>query len=210
MKYLRKCKLLLVFICLFAGTLYGWAQNKKKPFYFVYIAHNRTTPVQRLCKILIEQYKTMRSAEIPCIFYLANRESPYVVSMNLPNDNSGEFESKIVGELQNKVAHDINPNYDIEQIVELFNQNEIVNGDGTLAYPSVTWDIYINKSFWNQYNESFIASLYWTMELDKLKEEEFYLNIYLDKNSQIDGDKDSLFGPKNLANINDDIILLTY
>lgn len=207
---MKKYKLLLMFMCLFVGTQYGWTQVKKKPFYFVYITHNRTTPVQRLCEKLIDQYNTIRNTGSPCVFYLANRNSPYIVYMNLSIDNRQEFESKIIGELQNKVSHDINPSFDIEQIVELFNQNEIINEGGTLLYPSVTWNLYVNKGFWNQYNESFIASLYWTMELDKLKEEEFYLNIYQDKNDQVDVDKNSLFGTKNLANINDDIILLTY
>lgn len=186
------------------------AQEKERHLYFIYITHDHTTPIQRLGQLLIDMNEDAKKYGYSCIFYLANGESPHIVRVNTLNDNRQDFEGRILGELQNKMSHDVNPLYDVEKIVELFNENEFVGTDGNLLYSSVTWRFYVNKNFWTQYNETIIASLYWTMELDKLKDTEFYFDVFQDENDLVEYDEKVPFGPKNLAKINDGFLLLTY
>lgn len=199
----------LVFI--FFGVLNTSAQKTNKDFYFIYIAHDRTTPVQRLSKTLQEIYDGAVKYGHSCVFYLANNESPYIVNVNIGNDNRNDFDAMIIGELQNKLSHGISPRFDLDAIVNMFNSNDYLLSEQELKYISVTWNFYTNEWFWNEgYNESLIASLYWIMDIDKTEELDFYFNVYHSENDKLELDDKLLFGVKNLSNINEGFFLLEY
>ena len=199
----------LVFI--FFGVLNTSAQKTNKDFYFIYIAHDRTTPVQRLSRTLQEIYDGAVKYGHSCVFYLANNESPYIVNVNIGNDNRNDFDAMIIGELQNKLSHGISPRFDLDAIVNMFNSNDYLLSEQELKYISVTWNFYTNEWFWNEgYNESLIASLYWIMDIDKTEELDFYFNVYHSENDKLELDDKLLFGVKNLSNINEGFFLLEY
>ena len=199
----------LVFI--FFGVLNTSAQKTNKDFYFIYIAHDRTTPVQRLSKTLQEIYDGAVKYGHSCVFYLANNESPYIVNVNIGNDNRNDFDAMIIGELQNKLSHGISPRFDLDAIVNMFNSNDYLLSEQELKYISVTWNFYTSEWFWNEgYNESLIASLYWIMDIDKTEELDFYFNVYHSENDKLELDDKLLFGVKNLSNINEGFFLLEY
>lgn len=187
------------------------AQKVNKDFYFVYIAHDRTTPVQRLSRILQEMYDDAVKYGHACVFYLANNQSPNIVSVNIGNDNRKDFGAMIIGELQNKLSHDISPRFDLATIVDIFNKNDYLLSNQELRYASVTWNFYTSERFWDGgYNESLIAPLYWIMEVDKMQELDFYFNVYHSEDDELEIDETSSFGMKNLSAINKDVLLLEY
>jgi len=187
------------------------AQKVNKDFYFVYIAHDRTTPVQRLSRILQEMYDDAVKYGHACVFYLANNQSPNIVCVNIGNDNRKDFGAMIIGELQNKPSHDISPRFDLETIVNVFNQDDFLLNIQELKYTSVTWNFYTSEWFWNGgYNESLMASLYWIMEVDKMQELDFYFNVYHSEDDELEVDETLLFGVKNLSAINEGVLLLEY
>lgn len=199
----------LVFI--FLGIFDASAQKINKDFYFVYIAHDRATPVQRLSKTLQEIYDGAIKYGHSCVFYLANNESPYIVNVNIGNDNRNDFDAIIIGELQNKLSHSISPRFDLDTIVNMFNGNDYLLSGQELKYTSVTWNFYTSEWFWSEgYNESLIAPLYWIMDIDKTEELDFYFNVYHSENDKLELDDKVLFGVKNLSNINEGFLLLEY
>lgn len=203
-------------ICLLIGVVFlsftnVTAQSIDSDFYFVYIAHDRATPVQRLSRLLQDLYDDAVKYGHSCVFYLANNESPYVVNINTENDNRNDFAPQIIGELQSKISHGINPRFDVDSIVNLFNANDYLLSREKLRYTSVTWRFYTSEWFWHErYNESLIASLYWIMDVDKIQNLEFYFSVYHSRDDNLDLDSESVFGKKNPSNINADCFLLKY
>lgn len=159
-------RLILIFFLLM--SLAGSAQDSSFEFY--YIAHDRSTPVNDLCKRLEAIYETARSYDdFSVIFYLPNYDDPLVVKMNLEGDNRDDFK-KIISELRLKSAHEIYADIDYATIVDLINRNDFIDNEGNHKFSSVLFCWYVNPDFWKfQYNEKLIASLYFNLELDKYK-----------------------------------------
>ena len=203
-------------ICLFLIALLvcpveGAAQKVNSDFYFIYIAHDRATPVQRLSKALQDLYDDAVKYGHSCIFYLANNDAPYVVNINTENDNRNEFSNQIIAELQNKIAHGINPRFDVDNIVAMFNENDYLLNDQELKYTSVTWNFYTSEWFWKEgYNESLIASLYWIMGVENTQDLDFYFNVFHSSDDELELEDGLAFGRRNLLNINTDCFLLDY
>jgi len=209
---IRKISLILLILCPLFYQGVTFAQKEVKTLHFVYIAHEPTTPVARLTErleVLYEQAE--RSKEYSkyldaYIFYMSNNEKPYVVTLNLPNDNNIEYEV-LKAELNgSKTSHNVELSTDIDSIIKIFHKYDFVDEKGNLKYESVTFDFYVGEEFWiHQYNESLIARLYWVMELNKLKEEEFIWNVYCNEQLEKELEFESQpFGIKNLSDINND------
>lgn len=203
-------------ICLFMVALLvchteGAAQKVNSDFYFIYIAHDRATPVQRLSKVLQDLYDDAVKYGHSCVFYLANNDTPYIVNVNTENDNRNDFSLKIIAELQNKIAHGINPRFDVDNIVAMFNENDYLLSDQELRYTSVTWNFYTSEWFWKEgYNESLIASLYWIMGVENTQDLDFYFNVFHSSDDELEMEDGLTFGRRNLLNINTDCFLLNY
>lgn len=162
-------KRLAYIFMLLALPIMGYAQSQSLEFY--YIAHDRTTPVGDLCQRLESVYETALSYDdFAVIFYLPyydEEDKPLVVKVNLPGDNREDFKN-IISELRIKAAHEIYADIDYPNIVELINEHDFIDSDGNHKYSSVLFCWYVNPDFWQfQYNEKLIASLYFTLELDK-------------------------------------------
>lgn len=137
---------------------------------FYYIAHDRSTPVNDLCERLEQVYYTAMSYDdFAVIFYLPNYDEPVIVKMNLPGDNRDDFK-KLISELRLKSAHEIYADIDHATIMDLFNTHDFIDEAGNPTFTSVLFCWYVNPDFWQfQYNEKLIASLYFSLELNKYK-----------------------------------------
>ena len=189
-----------------------YAQEKQdRELNFYYIAHDRSTNVQHLSRELQQQFDNLKEYDNVGIFYLANGEEPIIIQVNTPNENEKEF-PYIIGELQEKLGHDITAYYDVDRIISLFEEIPFLDEKRHLLYSSVNWNYYITSNFWSMlYNESIIGTLYWVMNMDELRrDEDFYINILRSSDDLIDFDKNNAIGIKNYSNINSNVAIVTY
>ena len=159
-------KRLMYVLLLMVIPLAASAQSQSLEFY--YIAHDRSTPVADLCDRLEEIYESALSYEdLATVFYLPNYDAPIVVKINLPGDNRNDFR-KIISELRLKPAHEIYPDVDYENIINLVNTHDFIDESGEPTFTSVLFCWYVNPDFWKfKYNEELIASLYFNLELER-------------------------------------------
>lgn len=207
---MKRLLLLLTGILLFLNS--GIAQERSNDeLNFYYIAHDRKTNVQRLSHELQRAYDNLKEYDNAGIFYLANGEEPIIVKVNLPDENEKDF-PHLIGEMQEKLAHDIFADYDINRILDLFTVTPFVNDNDELLYNQINWNYYITSNFWTMmYNESIISTLYWTFDMDQLsRNQEFYMNIIRSREDEISTIQGQEMGLKNLCGINERIAIVTY
>lgn len=188
------------------------AQHKQdRELNFFYIAHDRSTNIQLLSRELQQKYDNLKEYDNAGIFYLANGETPIIIKVNTPNENEKDFPI-IIGEIQEVIGHDISANYDVNRIINLFEEIPFIDENYHLLYNSVNWNYYVTSLFWSmQYNESIIGALYWIMNMDVLRtKEDFYINILRSPDDQIDFDRSCLIGVKNFSDINRNVAVVTY
>lgn len=157
-------KIVTAFLALWIAVA---ASAQTQSLEFHYIAHDRTTPVVRLCEVLEQIYDDAVSSDSRAvIFYMANYDRPIIVKINLQGDNRDDFRT-IIRELRLKPAHDTYADTDYAGIIDLFNTHDFITEHGTPEYSSVEFSWYVNPSFWKyRYNEELIASLCFELELN--------------------------------------------
>jgi len=189
-------RLILIFI-LGIVALTGFAQRQSFEFY--YIAHDRTTPVGDLCRRLEEIYDMARSYDdLATVFYFPNYDKPKIVKINLPGDNRSEFE-EIISELRIKDSHEIYADLDYENILNIVNEHDFIDESGSRTYTSVLFCWYVNPDFWRfGYNEKLIASIYFSLELNKYLDY-VVMQIWHADDDGLEVDKELPFGHKNLC-----------
>ena len=202
------CLIIAAIVLMYSSAYSQGIQNKEFSFY--YIAHDRNTNVQQLSLELQQQFDNLKEYDNVGVFYLANGEEPIIIKVNTPNENGKEF-PHLIGEIQEKLSHDISPDYDVNRIISLFDDTPFVDDGRKLLYTSVNWNYYVTSSFWSMnYNESIIGSLYWIMNMDELRKDEFYLNILRSPDDVIEFDRNKAIGDKNYSDINRNIAIVTY
>ena len=167
---------------------------------FIYVAHDRSTPVNALCERLTEIYDyAVQDESQSVIFYLANADAPRIVRMNLPGDNRDAL-ADLMGELRYKSAHEIYPDVDQEEIVRLFDEVDFLTDTGRPSFTSFKMTWYANPTFWSLgYNESLIARLFFTLDLGSLPGSYFNMEVWHARNDGLKYDEELPFGPKNLC-----------
>lgn len=189
---MRKRILTLLLLLVPFGTLLG----QTKDFQFFYITKDYTTQVTPLCDWLKERYEMGRRFPSQCnIFYLANAETPIIVKQNLEGDNSKDFE-KIIEALVTKSETRIYAQVDVPEIINVFNENDIVQKSGKQIYNSCELYFMITPTFWNlQYNEDIFAALYFALELDSDWARNYVgINIYHHYDDGLEPDEEYPFG----------------
>lgn len=189
------------------GLLFAFpmvAQNQSdQELAFIYIAHDENTDTQALVRRLKTKYQnTINYPEMRAtIFYLPNGENPIVVYVNLPNDNRRQFD-EILSSLQQKRAHDVRPEDDVDRIQEIFNEYDIEDQNGNPTFRSVEWTYYINSTFWQlQGNEQVVAKLFFVMDMERLIQSG-YLRLdflYSEQGDTIPYNPEKPFGAKDLC-----------
>jgi hypothetical protein len=167
---------------------------------FYYIAHDRTSPVGKICDFIKERQKEATYyKDLAMIFYMANGDAPMIVRMNLPGDNREDFQD-IINALQQQMSHDINPRDDVRLISQLFNDVDFAYDDRNPRFRSFQWVSFITPLFWQmQYNEDVIAALYFILELDTLPEDYLTMDIYYDSKESLEYNSEIPFGLKDMC-----------
>ncbi len=191
---MKRLSILLLMVVI---SFTSFAQDQDFEFY--YISHDRTTPVDILCDRLEYVYENALNDESSAvIFFFPNYDEHIEVRINLDNDNRNDFRL-LIRELREKDAHENYAYHDYEAIVNLINKYDFIDEDGNYQYSSVLFCWYITPYFWDWgCNESLIAKLYFTLELDKYKG---YVStqIWHARDDGLQVDRDRPFGNKNLC-----------
>ena len=185
---------------------------KEKDLTIVYIAHTTDVPLAKLTEKLEEHYRNGVQFSNEVIFYLSNGSEPYIVKVNTKGQNKDDFEAEIIDELWAKRSHDIDPFSDVENIINIVNDNDFIDENGKLKYLSVTFDFFVTESFWTmKYNESIISKLYFTLDINTIKQDnpDLYFNIHYASEGQ-EVNSSNKFGLKNLENINGNVQVMPY
>lgn len=193
---------------LFSGQFaYLFAQGydcSEQNLEFIYIAHDRTTPVNKICEILDERYKdAFYYADNALIIYLASQDDPIIVTVNVGKDNRKDYDL-IVNALQSQLEHDIDPASDVDNIVDIFNSDDFLNPDGTPRYKSFRMTYFVTPLFWTMgYNADIIAALHFILDLESLDTSYFMSDVYYPDNGSFCYDESHPFGETyEFANIN--------
>ena len=190
-------KRLSILLLMVITSFTAFAQSQDFEFY--YISHDRTSPVDDLCDRLEYIYENALGDEsYAVIFYLPNYDEHIEVRINLEDDNRDDFKI-LVRELREKDAHENYAYHDYESIMKLINKYDFIDEEGNRQYSSVLFCWYVTPYFWDWgCNESLIARLYFTLELDKYRG---YVNtqIWHAQYDDLQVDERNPFGNKNLC-----------
>ena len=190
-------KRLSILLLMVITSFTAFAQSQDFEFY--YISHDRTTPVDDLCDRLEYIYENALGDEsYAVIFYLPNYDEHIEVRINLEDDNRDDF-SILVRELREKDAHENYAYHDYESIMKLINKYDFIDEEGNRQYSSVLFCWYVTPYFWAWgCNESLIARLYFTLELDKYRDN-VSTQIWHARDDGLKVDGRNPFGNKNLC-----------
>ena len=191
-----------------AGAQQDDGMKGMRTFYFYYVAHDNTTPVDDLINRIYQDYNSVmenEAAAYPMIIYLSSDDRPVIVKINLPGANPDDYDNRFVQELYMRDSHVVNPNKDVATIMQLFNDAGMLNSDGTVAYGKAMLNFFVTPRFWTSgQNEELIANLFFAMDLDKAMEDgdKLDISIYHPTASPLNQNVEAPFGRKNLGNIN--------
>lgn len=197
--------LLLCFCFLFCGSLS--AQTSNKSLYFVFIDHEPTTPVTKLCERLKSLRDDVLEIEDQMMVYLSDGMHPIVSLINMGDSgetrNTEEAFGKVISELQERVSNDVNPRVDLEEILNLFSTYNIVGEDGKLCYREVTMDFYLGPNFWSQeHHKKLLQRLYFLFQIPELEKGELMFNVFIPKGTTLSYEEGEVFGKLNAEGIN--------
>ena len=188
--------------------------QKKKDLYFVYVAcifdndENTTDiPIEALYQRLRNDYLQRGEYGNELIFYMSNGENPIIVKVNTKDDNRDDFDDVLISDLRSQMSNEINPSFDVDTILKIFSKNDFVNENGVLKYKEVFLHFYVTDYFWERgYGESLISKLHFTLDIEKIREENDYsleFKVFFpDDERNIDVVKEKNFGVRNLNDMN--------
>ena len=188
-------------------------ENQYKSFSLVYIDHEAADAVDVISQRLRDMKDDADQYNNSYIFYLANGEQPIIVKYNMGEDATEDF-NNLLGELNNAIFHSVDPNTDMKNLMDLFNQYDFVDEKGNPKYYSTIMDFYVGADFWTLgYNESILANLYFLLDVPTLKVngdavgKEFLFRVNASKGNYPKYEEGKPFGEKNLAGVNSVIIM---
>lgn len=192
-------------LMLSAAVLSAGAQNDSRAdaLCFVYVASSPQTSVNSVVEYLDSRYeRAVNEKDFVLIIYMADKDEPAIVRVNTHDDNRGEY-GKLIEKLRSQSYHPIYPDYDLERIVRLFDENDFVTeGTNMLNYRSVDWHFHVTSDFWNNnYNESLIASLCFVMGVEHFETDNFRLRCYFSRDDKLTYDPEFPFGSRNFCDM---------
>jgi hypothetical protein len=205
MKKLLTYFLAVSLLMIAASVLPAGAQSdsRTKALCVAYVAHSPNTSVDSVVEYLDSRYeRALKDEDFVLIIYMADKDEPFIVGVNTPEDNRGEYR-KLIDELRSESSHPVYQDYDLERLVRLFNENDFVmEGTNMLNYRSVDWHFHVTSDFWsNNYNESLIGSLCFVMGVEHFETDNFKLRCYFSRDDNLVYDPDSPFGARNFCNM---------
>ncbi len=183
-----------------------------KNYRFIYVAHDVSTPVNRLSEELRTKYREAIQFNNVAIFYLSNGYDPIIVNVNTPhNDNREDFEKRLLGELQEYNSHDVEAELDVNKILETISNNDFSTHKGKIDYASVDIDFYVGSLFWTLgNNESIISTLYTALDIPSYESDNFSFNVFRNIEDDLVYTEGMPFGEMNVNNINKKVMIFDY
>ena len=193
------------------------AQNySKMNLHFIYIDHEPTTPVNKLC----ERMRTLRDDAIEIddalIIYLADGKQSLLSFTNLKdiygaNRDTNDAFISIIAALQDANSHDVIASEDRKNILNLFDEYNFINETGQFKFNSVTMDFYIGSEFWALgNNEKIIAHLFVDFDVSNLSKNLFVFNVFKPKGVNLNYPEGKPFGDNNIDGINKKLSIYEY
>lgn len=179
------------------------SDTRAKALCFAYVAHSPDTSVDSVVEYLDSRYeRAVKDEDFVLIIYMADKDEPFIVGVNTPEDNRSDYR-RLIDVLRSESSHPVYPDYDLERLVRLFDENDFVEeGTNVLNYRSVDWHFHVTSDFWdNNYNESLIASLCFVMGVEHFATDNFRLRCYFSREDDLTYDPDSPFGPRNFCDM---------
>ena len=211
---------IIIFLSLLISNIFATrivAQDYSKTnLHFVYIAHETSTPVNKLC----ERLRTLRDDAIEVedafIIYLSDGRQSLLSLTNL-KDNSQKGRDQesayvdIIAALQDANSHDVIAREDRKNIYDLFDEFNFVNEQGHLLFSSVVMDFYVGPGFWTLGNdEKIIAHLFTAFKAANFPRDIFSFNVYKPKGQTLSHEKGMPFGDNNIDGINSKLSIFEY
>lgn len=194
---------LLMSAALMPQRAYAGGDISEKTLCFVYIAHSEMTAVSSLTEYLDARYERAKeSDDFELVVYLADGDEPFIVKVSAGNDSKADY-SALLKELREKRRHEVDPEYDLERILELFEEDDFVKpASDNIRYGAVDWHFHLTSDFWDKgYNESLISSLCFVMGTEYMAQENFRLRCYFSRYDDLSIDEEYPFGKKNYCDI---------
>lgn len=187
-------------------------ETSDKNYRFIYIAHDVSTPINRLSKELRTKYREAIQYDDVAIFYLSSGYESIIVNVNTPNnDNREDFEKRLMSELQEYNSHDVEAEVDVDNILETISKNDFSTRKGQLNYASVNMDFYIGSLFWTLgNNESILSTLYTALDVPSYNSETFAFNVFRNIEDNLVYPEGMPFGKMNVNNINKKVMIFDY
>ena len=164
------------------------AQDRVLSIY--YISHSTFTNERALINSL-ELVRPLDESE-SAVFYLSNSERPYIAYINLPFE-ADTFDD-IIRELNTKSTHEVYADVDCKKLCEIFDNIDQVRNE----FSMVVLNYYIDSMFWEFYNQSIIAKMYYVLDMVE-KQDWITINIYFTEGDEPVIDEEEPFGPNNLC-----------
>lgn len=201
----------LVFVLPAMGQDYS-----KMNLHFVYIDHETTTPVNRLCQRLRTLRDDALEVEDALIVYLSDGAQSPVSITNLKdesghNRDANDSFTTIIAALQDYNSHSVVATMDRTNILNLFDEFSFVDANGKLRFNSVIMDFYVGSGFWSlNNNEKVIAHIFTVLDVAKYPKEKLSFNLYKAKEDNFHFTEDMPFGDNNIDGINSKLKIFEY
>lgn len=190
--------------------------SSRKNLHFVYIDHEISTPVSRLCQRLQSFHNDALEVGDVLVIYLSDNQHPFYSFTNLKDATDQKRDSKnafnsIIEALQNSNSHAVSARDDRHFILNLFEDYNFVDDSGQLLYQTVTFDFYVGSSFWMMgNNEKIIAHLFVAFNAASYTRDKFAFNIYKPREVQLNYQEDMPFGDNDIDGINNKLSVFEY
>lgn len=183
----------------------GHSQEKKE-FRFYFIMKNRYSSTSDLAAVIKEEYYySVDNPNHVAIFYMPNPATidgeyvePTIVNVNTPGGNKGDIQ-RLLNDLF-EGSHEVDSDKDCDNVLRILSENDFVDNNGFLKYDLFEMYIYVTPDY--DLKSGFIERLYFSLELDKLRKDEFLLKILHDEESDFQYDESHPFGTWNICNNN--------
>lgn len=215
---MNNCKRAIVMaIIVLANSISINAQDYSKVnFHFVYIDHEPSTPVNKLCQRIRRLRDDAIEVEDVLVIYLSDGQNSLLSFTNLPDVHEKERDKdeafvNIIAALQNANSHDVIAREDRKNILKLFDEYNFVDEEGRLRFKSVVMDFYVSPEFWALgNNEKVISYLYVDLDIESFSQEQLTFNIFKPKGEDLNYPNDIPFGDNNINGINQKVKILEY
>ena len=212
--------------------------DSDKIFRFIYVAHDDgclDDPKTLLDALLNVKNNIDHGQDDPSIFYLSNNVSyddskkrwvqgegdlekvdtvqidagtPIVIKMYVSGDNREEFQNVFLSEIQGTTRHDVNPEVDLDNILQILQDADFLDDNNNIRYGRVSFDFFVHQRFWEMdLHKKLIAALYFVLGADRFDETKFKFNIHhmigdVNKRPAYWKTQKANFGDWNISNIN--------